>query len=381
MKRNSHILFFSVLAFLWAGLVLWNLLTPMKVFSANENRYLAKFPMFTMEDFVSGEYMKDMDEFINDQFVLRDQWIGVKVFLERALLKREINSVFFAKDEYLIENHKETDVKKDLAKKNKEVLREFMERCGALLGEDRMKVMLVPTASEILKDKLSLFAAGNGYDQFSYIDEVKEELGEKAFLDIRETLLDHREEYISYRTDHHWTSLGAYYAYVQWAKEMGMETYSEMDFQKALVTDDFYGTLHSKVNVKVKPDEIYIYKLKNPLDYKITYNMEVSGTSLYDYSKLSGKDKYSVFMGGNNALVEVETKNQTGRKLLVIKDSFAHTFVPFAVNHYDTTYMVDLRYYNGSLSDLMEEKGITDVLVLYNVMGFVKDVVVEKLLY
>jgi hypothetical protein len=361
--------------------VLWNLLTPMKVFSANENRYLAKFPMFTMEDFVSGEYMKDMDEFINDQFVLRDQWIGVKVFLERALLKREINSVFFAKDEYLIENHKETDVKKDLAKKNKEVLREFMERCGALLGEDRMKVMLVPTASEILKDKLSLFAAGNGYDQFSYIDEVKEELGEKAFLDIRETLLDHREEYISYRTDHHWTSLGAYYAYVQWAKEMGMETYSEMDFQKALVTDDFYGTLHSKVNVKVKPDEIYIYKLKNPLDYKITYNMEVSGTSLYDYSKLSGKDKYSVFMGGNNALVEVETKNQTGRKLLVIKDSFAHTFVPFAVNHYDTTYMVDLRYYNGSLSDLMEEKGITDVLVLYNVMGFVKDVVVEKLLY
>ena len=380
MKRKSHLLFFSVLVFLWAGLVLWNLLTPVKVFSANENRYLAKLPEFTLEDFVSGDYMKNMNDFIDDQFVLRDQWIGVKVSLERALLKSEIHSVFFAKDDYLIEHHKESDVNKDLAEKNKATLKAFVERYSVLLSEDRMKVMLVPTASEIIKDKLPLFAAGIGYNQFAYLDEMKEELGEKVFLDIRETLRSHQEEYIYYRTDHHWTSLGAYYAYVQWALEMGMVPYAETEFQKIMATDAFLGTLHSRVNTKVKPDEIYLYNMKNPMDYRITYNMETTGTSLYDESKLKGKDKYSVFMGGNNSLVEVETKNHTGRKLLVIKDSFAHSFVPFAANHYDTTYMVDLRYYNGKLSDLMEEKGITDVLVLYNVMGFVKDVDVEKLL-
>lgn len=381
MKRKNHLLFFSVLVFLWAGLVVWNLLTPVKVFSANENRYLAKLPEFTLEDFVSGKYMQDMDEFINDQFVLRDQWIGVKVALERALLKREIHSVLFAKEDYLIEHHKESDVTASLAEKNKEALKAFVQRYSELLGEDRVKVMLVPTASEILKDKLPLFAAGTGYDQFSYLNQMKEELGEKVFLDVRETLLSHQKEDLYYRTDHHWTSLGAYYAYVQWAKAMGLVPYEESEFQKVLATDAFYGTLHSKVNSPVKPDDIYLYELKNPVDYKITYNMETSGTSLYDESKLEGKDKYSVFMGGNNALVEVETKKETGRNLLVVKDSFAHSFVPFAVNHYDTTYMVDLRYYNGNLSDLMEENGITDVLVLYNVMGFVKDIDVEKLQY
>lgn len=380
MKRKSHLTFFSVLVFLWAGLVVWNLLTPVKVFSANENRYLEKLPEFTLEDFISGEYMQHMDEFFNDQFVFRDQWIGLKVSLERALLKREVNSVFFAKDEYLIEHHKESDVSKELAEKNKAALQAFVERYSALLGEDRMKVMLVPTASEILKDKLPLFVAGTGYDQFAYLDELKKELGETVVLDIRETLLNHREEYLYYLTDPHWTSLGAYYAYVQWAKEMGMEPYTETEFQKVLATDGFYGTLHSKVNTMVKPDEIYLYQLKNPMEYKITYNLETSGTTLYDETKLKDKDKYSVFMGGNNALVEVETKNQTGRNLLVIKDSFAHSFVPLAVNHYDNTYMVDLRYYNGTLSELMAEKGITDVLVLYNVMGFVKDIDVVKLL-
>lgn len=379
MKRNNHSLFFIVFVFFWAGLAVWNLLTPGKVFSANENRYLAEFPEFTLKGFVSGNYMEDMDDYINDQFVLRDQWITVKVSLERLLQKKEIHSVFFAKDEYLIEHHTESDVDASLVKKNTEVLKAFVELCKSQIGKDRIKVMLVPTASEILKDKLPPFASGTLYHQMDLLDEMKNELGEGVLLPVEDTLYSHKKEYLYYRTDHHWTSLGAYYAYTLWAEAMDLEPYPQEDFEKVLAADDFYGTLHSKVNTKVKPDDIYVYNLKEQIDYRITYDMEYSSTSLYDESKLEGKDKYSVFMEGNHALVEVETSNETGRRLLVLKDSFAHSFVPFAANHYDTTYMVDLRYYNGNLRELMEEKGITDVLVLYNVMGFVKDTDIEKL--
>lgn len=379
MKRKNHSLFFAVFVFFWVGLVVWNLLTPEKVFSANENRYLAELPEFSLKDFVSGKYMEDMDDYINDQFVLRDQWISVKVSVERLLQKKEIHSVFFAGDDYLIEHHKESDVKESLVKKNSEVLKAFVELCKSQIGTDRIKVMLVPTSSEILNDKLPLFASGTLYDQLHFLEKMKEELGEGILLPVEETLQSHREEYIYYRTDHHWTSLGAYYAYTLWAESMDFHPRLEAEFEKVLAADDFYGTLHSKVNTKVRPDDIYLYQLKDQMDYKVTYDMESSSSSLYDESKLEGKDKYSVFMGGNHALVEVETSNETGRKLLVLKDSFAHSFVPFALNHYDTTYMVDLRYYNGNLSEFMEEKGITDVLVLYNVMGFVKDTDIEKL--
>lgn len=380
MKRSKHLVFFSVLVALWAGLVVSNLLTPVKVFSENENRYLAELPVFSFEDFVSGKYMQDMDEYINDQFILRNQWIGMKVSLERALLKKEIHSVLFARDNYLIEHHKASDVKEELKNKNTELLRKFMEHYGEILGKDRVRAMLIPTASEILKDKLPLFTAGTGFDQMAYLDEVEKNLGEEVFLEVSEILQKHNEEYIYYRTDHHWTSLGAYYAYQEWAQSMGFAPDEESDFSIWEATDSFYGTLHSKVNTKVQADQIHLYHLKNPMKYQITYNMATKGTSLYDESKLKGKDKYSVFLGGNNALVEVETENNVGRNLLVVKDSFAHSLVPFLVNHYDNTVMVDLRYYNGDLSALMAEKSITDVLLCYNVMGFLKDINMDSLM-
>lgn len=185
-------------------------------------------------------------------------------------------------------------------------------------------------------------------------------------------------EYIYYRTDHHWTSRGAYYAYEKWAEVMGFNPFPMEKFDIVLASDQFYGTIHSKLNYKIKPDNIYLYKLKEDMNYSLTYNLDVQSDSLYDLEKLKAKDKYSVYMGGNNAIVEVKTDNKNARKLLVIKDSFAHSFVPFAVNHYETTYMVDLRYYNGSISDLIEDNGITDILVLYNVIGFVKDNNISK---
>ena len=371
MKLTFNKIFFFIFALLWSGLIICNLVTPAKAFSENENRFLAELPKYTNEKLINGEYMNGLDEYVNDQFVFRDNWIGLKTMAERVLLKRDINSVYFAKDDYLIEKHNKSDVSEEQAEKNKDRLTEFVEEYVEKLGEDRVNVMLVPTASEILKDKLPAFSTG--YDQEAYIKEVIESLPKGTFIDVRDILNQHKDEYIYYRTDHHWTAFGAYYAYEQWAKEAGYTPLSREQFDITLGSDQFYGTLHSKVNVNVEPDDIYLYEIKEDMNYQLLYNLTDETDTLYDLSKLEGKDKYSVYMGGNNALVEVQTNNKNGRRLLVIKDSYAHSFVPFAVNHYEETFMIDFRYFNGGVEEFVEQNGITDVLVLYNTMNFVKD--------
>lgn len=371
MKLTFNKIFFYIFALLWSGLIICNLAKPEKRFSENENRFLAEFPKYTNEKLLNGEFMNGLDEYINDQFVFRDHWISLKTMAERAMLKPDINSVYFAKDDYLIEKHDKSDVSEEQAEKNKERLIEFVKKYVEKLGEDHVNVMLVPTASEILKDKLPPFATG--YDQDAYINEVIEALPEGTFIDIRNNFNQHKDEYIYYRTDHHWTALGAFYAYEQWAREAGFTPLSKEQFDITLGSDQFYGTLHSKVNVNVKPDEIYLYQIKKDMNYQLLYNLKDQTDSLYDLSKLEGKDKYSVYMGGNNALVEVKTNNMNGRRLLVIKDSYAHSFVPFAVNHYEETYMIDFRYFNMGVEQFVEENRITDVLVLYNTMNFVQD--------
>ena len=378
MKITYNKIFFIIFAFIWMGFILWNLKTPPIIFSENENRYLAEIPKFTASRFISGEFMHGIDDYINDHFVLRDQWIGVKVILERLLLKQEINSVYFAKDDYLIERHKVSDVSKEQADKNRAYLIEFINSCSSKLGKEYVKVMLIPTASEVLTDKLPPFAKDIDYNQNSYLATLSSAIRDNL-IDVSDTLKEHRTEYIYYRTDHHWSTLGAYYAYVQWAQELGFHPFEQDQFDILLASDQFYGTLHSKVNLKIKPDHIYLYKIKDPMNYKLTYDLEVQTDTLYDLEKLKGKDKYSVFMGGNHAIVQIQTSHHNARKLLVIKDSYANSYTPFAINHFELTYMVDLRYYNGSINHLIEESEITDVLLLYNVMGFVNDRNILKL--
>ena len=371
MKLTFNKIFFCFFTLLWSVLIICNLVTPEKTFSENENRLLAKLPKYTNEKLINGEYMNELDEYINDQFVFRDNWIYIKTMAERAMLKPDINSVYFAEDGYLIEKHDKSDVSEEQAQKNKDRLINFVKKYAEKLGEDRVNVMMVPTASMVLKDKLPPFATG--YDQDAYIDEVIEALPKGTFIDVRNILNQHKEEYIYYRTDHHWTALGAFYAYEQWATDAGFMPLSQEQFDITLASDQFFGTLHSRVNVNVKPDEIYLYKIKEDMNYQLLYNLTDHTDTLYDLSKLEGKDKYSVYMGGNNALVEVKTNNKNGRRLLVIKDSYAHSFVPLAVNHYEETFMIDFRYYNAGVEEFIEENKITDVLVLYNTMNFVKD--------
>lgn len=366
-KRNlAQIITFNTLIF---GITIASVLNPTRAFSENENRALATKPKFTFDALIHGKYTSDYEKYITDQFVLRDQWIGLKTRTELLLQKKDINNIYFGKDDYLIQKVDATDVDYEQVEKNITRVEEFVKKYSKLLGKDHVFTMIAPTAFGILEEKLPPFATG--YDQDAVLDEIAKRIPENT-IDIRDALKSHSAEYIFYRTDHHWTTLGAYYAYEAWANRVGEKPLSKEEFEIRKVSDSFYGTNYSKVHVNVTPDDMYIFdSLKK---FTVQYNMDgIIKDSLYEMSFLDVKDKYSMYLNGNNAFVEINSELKNGKKLLVIKDSYAHSFTPFVANHYETTYMIDFRYFNLPVSIVIEEYGITDVLILYNANSFIED--------
>ena len=346
-----------------------SIFNPIKTFSENENRTLATKPKFTLEALFHGKYTSDYEKYITDQFVLRDQWIGMKTRMELLLQKKDINNIYFGKDDYLIQKVDVAEVDYEQVEKNITRVEEFIKKYAEMLGKEHVFAMIAPTAFDILEEKLPPFATG--YNQDAVLDELAKRIPEN-WIELRPVLKNHSSEYIFYRTDHHWTTLGAYYAYEAWANTVGEKPLSKDDFTINKVSDSFYGTNYSKVHVNVTPDDMYIFD--SGKSFSVEYNMDgVKKDSLYELSFLDVKDKYSMYLNGNNAFVEINSDLENGKKLLVIKDSYAHSFTPFVANHYETTYMIDFRYFNLPVSTVIEQYGITDVLILYNTNSFVED--------
>ena len=199
-------------------------------------------------------------------------------------------------------------------------------------------------------------------------------------MDVLGELKEHQNEYLYYRTDHHWTTLGAYYGYLAWAKQQNVTPWEQEDFQIEPLTKEFYGTLDSKLGGAGEADTINLYYPKSAVAYHLDYEMgEFQRDSLYDMEKLEGKDKYAVFLGGNYGLVTIEGVCDNGRTLVMIKDSFAHSMVPFLANHYETIYMVDLRYFNVGITNFIESVEATDIMLLFNTANLVEDRNLQKL--
>ncbi|ABX40619.1 DHHW family protein [Lachnoclostridium phytofermentans] len=364
--KYSNVIIFLVLIYV---LTIASMVKPVKGYSESENRVLEGRPKFSLESLFNGTFISKYETFVTDQFVSRDAWIGIKTRTELAMLKKDINGVYIGKDGYLIEKVDNSDLEMEQVNRNEKRLYAFINKYKEQLGDEHVFAMIAPTAFEILKDKLPPYASG--FDQGAFLDRLDEALANQ-FIDLRETLTEHKKDYIFYRTDHHWTTLGAYYAYVEWANKIGETPMSQDEFEIKKISNDFLGTIYSKINLKLSSDDMYLYD--SGKNYTVEYNMDgVKKNSLYEMSHLDTKDKYSVYLGGNNPVVKIDSDNHNGKKLLIIKDSYAHSFAPFAANHFETTYMVDLRYFNMPMSRFIEENGITDVLVLYNVNTYVKE--------
>lgn len=342
-------------------LSVWFLFAPKKEFSENENRYLTKMPAFTAKTVLDGEYTESLGDFIADHFPMRDLFMGLKTEAEIAGGRREINHVYVAEDDYLIEAYGAPENTERIT----DTLVRFYDRVKDT-GVD-VRLMLVPTAVTVYAEKLPAFAPASG--QMETMQKLYDDTGISAVDCSEKLLLGAEEGQLYYRTDHHWTTYGAYLGYTAYCEEKGIEPVTLAALEAQTVTEEFAGTLYSKVNdYSHKKDAITVYT--NPED-DLTVIYEDTGEvsdSLYNFDYLREKDKYSLFLNNIHPLAEIGNKTAASDDvLMLIKDSYANSMVPFLAHHYRKIYVFDTRYYKEGPSSFLEEHGeVTDVLILYN---------------
>ena len=345
-----------------------NTLGEKKTFSETENRVLQSKPTFSVEKLFEGRYISKYEKYKVDQFFNRDFWIDVKVKTDKLLLKKSSNGVYLGKDGYLLEDFEKPN--EENVSKNLKAISDFSNK----YKEVKQYMLISPTAVSILRDKLPLAAPVE--DQQKYLDEYSKKLDSNiTFVDTYATLLEHKSEDLYYKSDHHWTTLGAFYSYQKLAEDMELSSKDSDDYDIELVSNSFEGALASESGYKTDLDKIKVYIPKDENDQVVVnYEEEQKKTAtLYDSEKLEQKDKYQVFLGGNHPIVKIDTTSDSGKTLLIFKDSYANCFVQFLTTHFSKIILVDPRYYYEDIDELMKNEGVDEVLYLYNANTFFSD--------
>lgn len=361
--RLSALLFLFVLALIGIA----NGLKKDREFSETENRILTQKPSIGWKEIEDGSFMTDYESYVSDQFIGRDWWISLKLWADRMLEKKESNGVYLGHDKYLMEVLSSPDEVN--LERNLDAILKFQQKHTDL----NLFFTLIPNAAYILTDYMPKNAPVR--DQSKDIQNVKERLGDAVnFLDVTDVMRQHQNDGIYYKTDHHWTSRGAYEVFTAIASELQIQNPTQ-EYEIYPVTDQFSGTLASKSGYRKAKDTIEIYVPKGVTnDYVVYYPDEKKKTaSLYDSESLNQKDQYEVFFGGNHALVDITTTCAQERCLLLFKDSYANAFVQFLTPYFREIVMVDPRYYYEDIENVISSKKVTDILFLYNANTFFGD--------
>ena len=364
-KRLPGVIFMVLLL----GLAGKEALSHQRTYSPVEKRELQTRPEISITKVLDGRFQKKYESYLRDQFPGRDHWVSFQTDMELFMGKNEIHNVYIGKNHYLLEHYTEKEFDPQQISKNLQALEKFV---GKAKQNADVHVMMVPTKSWILREKLPAFAPH--YKEQRFYDALQQKLEKEDVLISVEPVLDaHKEEEIYYRTDHHWTTLGAWYAYEQYTKAVGGDLQRAQGKKKfRFMSKDFYGTTYAKINYARQADKIEIYEPADKL--RVVYNMgEKKTKTLYDVSFLKTADQYSVFTGGNQAVLEITGGIKNGKTLLLIKDSFANSILPFLAEDYEKLVVVDLRQLNVSGDRLLEMFSPTDILILYNSAQFAQD--------
>lgn len=377
MKKNTGYIITTVVfvVFLF-GLAIANLIYNPDDFSETENRMLATFPKLTADSLFGedGDFCEKTEEYINDRFVMRDTFTAINASADYLLNRRDIGGIWVCKDGYYMTKCTPEEVNERTVSSNILGVEKFFENL-----DGNKYFMLVPSASLIYRDKLPAFA--NEFDQQTEINNIFAGVTAGKNVDVRDAFFA-SDEQLYYRTDHHWTSDGAYTAYREFCKTAGLEPLEKSDFEIKTVSTEFQGTHDSKVLLAfAAKDEVKLYIPKQSETLKITHDGKTSD-SFYVMSALEKKDKYQVFLGGNYGRVDIETGVKNGKRLLVVKDSFANSFVPLLTTHYEKICMLDLRFFSKNPDDLaalIDEFAPTDTLILFNIANFISDPTIKRL--
>lgn len=397
LRRRAEVLTVSLITAFILCFSVWCLVAPKQTFSENENRALASWPVYSFDTLKDGSYMSGIQTYLSDHFPLRDPFMTLKTKYEMLTGREEINDIYLAKDGYYIEAYK-------TPKQQKKIITQFQKLQDAITtdAKENVRVMLVPTAISTYNAKLPSCAPDQGVlRQVDTMNEIYAALPNMQKVDAWSALqtaaaqenTDRTQasgdadgaqpvadagdadrdtstaDGLYYHTDHHWTTHGAYVGYQAYCNAAGLSPIPEADFQKTCVTTDFHGTIFSKLHDSTVPgDAITLYEYPaNQLTVSYPDTGEVTDT-LYNRDYLAQKDKYSVFLNNLHPLVEItNARADSDRQLVLIKDSYANSMVPFLVHHYQKIYVFDTRYYRfGPSSFINEHPEVTDVLLLYN---------------
>ena len=360
---KKYCIFLTVLFSLFiGGILVGSFLAPDQEFSELENRYLATPPKLSAESLENGKFMEDAEDYVNDHIIGRDFWVALKAWSERLSGKQENNGVYFGKEDTLINRLDEPD---------HDTLMTSADFVNALVNNVDVPVYfgIIPSAAEIWSDRLP--AGAPTADEAAIIEELYDTV-QTYTIDVYSALEEHKDEDIYYRTDHHWTSLGAYYGYTALMEAMGLEALPLDESAKVTVSDSFYGTIFSSSGVRwVAPDHIDRYISGDGLKVTAYFDGTPTDSTLYVDSYLDKKDKYSSFLGGNQPLCVIETEHTDAPKVLVIRDSYSDSLAPFLTQNFSEIHLFDPRMNLNSVKTYVEENEIDQVVVLYSISNFI----------
>ncbi|MGI5824548.1 MAG: DHHW family protein [Bacillota bacterium] len=236
------------------------------------------------------------------------------------------------------------------------------------LDEDiNLYSMLVPTAAEWYVPEAYKSNFAKQRDVLDYVWNRTDPRIKK--VDIYDKMNEHRDEYLYLKTDHHWTALGGYYGYTVLANVLGFQPMPMDYFTYRDTGIDFVGSIGWNTPTKqleANPDHLYYFEVPHDITYTYYSNAGQAYTSkgVYKSQWLKDKNKYAYFMGGDLAVIKLQTDVHNGKKLLLMKDSYANTVVPLLTAHYEEIYLIDPRHSNYNVMNIIEENGIKDVLFL-----------------
>ena len=374
-----------------------------RAFSEFENTSLAQKPAFSWSSFVDGSFGSKYVKYINEQFLGRDNWISMKAIADMGLGRIESHGVTYGDDHYLMEKLEIVEDQNYPANAGTNIVKQTsLDRSNGMVSsflqmyDQPITFSLVPNSYAILEDEVP--TGFPGADQQAYTQQIYQALSEAddqlEIVDFSDTLSQHKDEYIYYRTDHHWTTLGAYYAYVAYCEQKGLTPVSLEELEENKV-EDFYGTFYSKAKRPSQPADTITWYDVDVDEFAFVANLQqdkqlaqlgevvqedglelLRVDGMMDRRKFEVRDKYAAFMWGNSGYVKIKSSHnlnhQEGKtsRLLLFKDSYANSMIPYLTYNYDEIIVVDLRYMAKSTKDLMQEE-FDDIFVMYNFSTYV----------
>ena len=373
-----------------------------RAFSEFENTSLAQKPAFSWSSFVDGSFGSKYVKYINEQFLGRDNWISMKAVADMGLGRIESHGVTYGDDHYLMEKLEIVEDQNYPANAGTNIVKQTaLDRSNGMVSsflqmyDQPITFSLVPNSYAILEDEVP--TGFPGADQQAYTQQIYRTLSEVddqlEIVDFSDALSQHKDEYIYYRTDHHWTTLGAYYAYVAYCEQKGLTPVSLEELKENKV-EDFYGTFYSKAKRPSQPADTITWYDVDVDEFAFVANLQqdkqlaqlgevvqedglelLRVDGMMDQRKFEVRDKYAAFMWGNSGYVKIKSHNlnhQEGKtsRLLLFKDSYANSMIPYLTYNYDEIIVVDLRYMAKSTKELMQEE-FDDIFVMYNFSTYV----------